>query len=301
MPTPKPQQRVQVVDLASSGWQDYELLDSGSEQKLERFGDRRLVRFEPEAIWKPALPPGEWNTADARFTLAKGKNQGSWYKQGQPSDEWFINLPPLTFNLFLKKSRHIGLFPEQLPNWQWIERTIRDNGEPANVLNLFAYTGAATLFAALAGARVTHVDAVKSSILTAKKNLADSGLADRPVRWIVDDVFKFVQRELRRGNRYDAIIMDPPKFGRGPGGEVWKFENDIDELIKNCCSLLSDLPLFFVITAYNVEIHPIDLGKVLDRQMSFTQGSVQCGHLIQQERSAGRKISQSIYARWNKN
>ena len=301
MPSPKSQQRIQVVDLTSSGWQDYELLDSGNEQKLERFGDKRLVRFEPEAIWKPALPPGDWSTADARFTLAKGKNQGSWSKHAQLPDEWHINLPPYTFNLFLKKSRHIGIFPEQLPNWQWIEHAIRDIAAPVNVLNLFAYTGAATLFAALAGARVTHVDAVKSSIMVGKKNLADSGLSDRPVRWIVDDAFKFVQRELRRGNRYDAIIMDPPKFGRGPDGEVWKFENDIEELIQNCCLLLSRQPIFFIVTAYNVEIRPIDLGKIFNRQVNFTEGSVQCGHLIQQERSAGRKINQSIYARWNLN
>lgn len=301
MQSPKPQQRIQVVDLTSSGWQDYELLDSGNEQKLERFGGRRLVRFEPEAIWKPALPPGDWSTADARFTLAEGKNQGSWSKLAQLSDEWPINLPPFTINLLLKKSRHVGLFPEQLPNWQWIEYVIRNSAAPANVLNLFAYTGAATLFAAHAGARVTHVDAVKSSIMVGKKNLADSGLSDRPVRWIVDDALKFVQRELRRGNRYDAIIMDPPTFGRGPDGEVWKFENDIEELIQNCCLLLSRQPMFFIITAYNVEVRPIDLGKILNRQVNFTEGIVQCGHLIQQERSAGRKINQSIYARWNIN
>jgi 23S rRNA (cytosine1962-C5)-methyltransferase len=301
MPSAKSQHRVQVVDLASSGWQDYELLDSGGGHKLERYGGRRLVRFEPEAIWKRALPSAEWDTADARFTLGKGENQGAWDKHPQSSDQWAIQLPPLTFNLVIKKSRHIGIFPEQLPNWQWIAQTISDSEKPINVLNLFAYTGASTLFAALAGARVTHVDAVKSAVDLAKKNLANSGLSEHPVRWIVDDAFKFVQREIRRGNRYDAIIMDPPKFGRGPGGEVWKFDDNIGEMINQCASLLSRQPLFVVITAYNVDIRPLELGLSLDQHLNFYQGGTQCGRLIQQERSAGRKINQAIYARWRKN
>jgi 23S rRNA (cytosine1962-C5)-methyltransferase len=207
-------------------------------------------------------------------------------------------MDPLTINLYLKKSRHIGIFPEQLPNWQRIEHTIRQAQREIRVLNLFAYTGISTLFAALASADVTHVESVKSSLVIAKKNLVDSGLSDRKVRWMTDDALKFVQRELRRGSQYDAIIMDPPKFGRGPGGEIWKFETGIQELLESCSALLSKNPLFFLITAYNLNIRPFDLGGLLQRKLSMFGGETRSGSLIQQEKSAGRKISQSIYARW---
>jgi 23S rRNA (cytosine1962-C5)-methyltransferase len=230
--------------------------------------------------------------------LEKGESQGNWIKHEHTPDEWAVRMDPLTINLYLKKSRHIGIFPEQLPNWQWIEHTIRQAQREIRVLNLFAYTGISTLFAALAGADVTHVESVKSSLVIAKKNLDDSGLSDRRVRWMADDAFKFVQRELRRGSQYDAIIMDPPKFGRGPGGEIWKFETGIQELLESCSALLSKNPLFFLITAYNLNIQPFDLGRLLQSKLSRFAGETLSGSLIQQEKSAGRKISQSIYARW---
>jgi len=298
MPTSNPTQSPKVEDLASSGWAEYELLDSGNQQKLERFGSYQLARFEPEAVWKPALNPAEWASAQAKFTLEKGESQGNWIRQADAPDEWTIHIDLLTINLFLKKSRHIGIFPEQLPNWQWIERSIRHAQREIRVLNLFAYTGISTVFAASAGADVTHVESARSSLMIARKNLDDSGLSDRHVRWMADDVFKFVQREQRRGSRYDAIIMDPPKFGRGPGGEVWKFESGIDGLLESCTTLLSDDPLFFLITAYNMNMPPINLGRMLQRKLSSLGGETRCGNLIQQERSAGRKISQSIFARW---
>jgi 23S rRNA (cytosine1962-C5)-methyltransferase len=298
MPASNPINSVKTEDLTSSGWQDYEMLDSGNQQKLERFGSYRLARFEPEAVWKPALAPREWADAHARFTLEKVESQGNWIRQENLADEWTIHIDPLTFNLYLKKSRHIGIFPEQLPNWQWIERTIQNAQRKIRVLNLFAYTGISTVFAALAVADVTHVESAKSSLMIARKNLDDSGLSDRHVRWMADDVFKFVQRELRRGSRYDAIIMDPPKFGRGSGGEVWKFETGMEGLLESCTALLSENPLFFLITAYNLNIRSIDLGKLLQRRITKLGGDTQCGSLIQQEKSAGRKISQSIYARW---
>jgi 23S rRNA (cytosine1962-C5)-methyltransferase len=298
MPASNQIKSVKIEDLSSSGWQDYELLDSGNQQKLERFGPYRLARFEPEAVWKPALSPREWADAHARFTLEKGESQGNWISQENLPDEWTIHIDPLTVNLYLKKSRHIGIFPEQLPNWQWIERTTQNAQQEIRVLNLFAYTGISTLFAASAGAEVTHVESAKSSLMIAKKNLDDSGLSDRRVRWIADDAFKFVQREQRRGSRYDAIIMDPPKFGRGPGGEVWKFESGIEGLLESCSALLSKDPLFFLITAYNLNLRPFDLGNLVQRKLSTLGGDTQCGSLIQQEKSAGRKISQSIYARW---
>jgi 23S rRNA (cytosine1962-C5)-methyltransferase len=289
---------LKIEDLASSGWADYELLDSGNQQKLERFGSYRLARFEPEAVWKPALNAGEWASAQARFTLERGENQGNWARSGHMPDEWTIQVDPLTVNLYLKQSRHIGIFPEQLPNWRWIKQSIRHVKRGIRVLNLFAYTGISTVFAALADAEVTHVESAKSSLMIARKNLEYSGLSDRHVRWMADDVFKFVQRELRRGSRYDAIIMDPPKFGRGPGGEVWKFESGMEGLLESCTDLLSEDPLFFLITAYNINIRPVDLGRMLQKKLSSLSGEIRCGNLIQQERSAGRKISQSIYARW---
>jgi 23S rRNA (cytosine1962-C5)-methyltransferase len=298
MPTSNHTHSLKIEDLASSGWADYELLDSGNQQKLERFGTYRLARFEPEAVWKPALNPGEWAAAQARFTLEKGESQGIWMKSEGMPEEWAIRIDPLTVNLYLRKSRHIGIFPEQLPNWHWIERTIQNAQREIRVLNLFAYTGVSTVFAAQAGADVTHVESSRSSLLIAKKNLDDSGLSSRRVRWLEDDVFKFVQRELRRGSRYDAIIMDPPKFGRGPHGEVWKFESGMEGLLESCSALLSENPLFFLITAYNLYMRPNDLGRLLQRKLSFIGGETLCGNLIQPERSAGRKINQSIFARW---
>jgi len=300
MPVSQQPHSLKIEDLASSGWADYELLDSGNQQKLERYGSYLLARFEPEAVWKPALNPEEWSYAKARFTLEKGESQGNWLRKDEMPDEWAISLDQLILNLYLKKSRHIGIFPEQLPNWRWIERSIRHSRREIRLLNLFAYTGVSTVFAAQAGAEVTHVESAKSSLMIAKKNLEDSGLSDRRVRWMSDDVFKFVQRELRRGSRYDAIIMDPPKFGRGPGGEIWKFESDIEGLLERCTAQLSEDPLFFLITAYNMNIRPFDLGKMLQKKLSFLGGDIYCGNLIQQERSAGRKVSQSIYARWEK-
>jgi len=298
MPISTQIQSLKIEDLTSSGWADYELLDSGNQQKLERLGPYRLVRFEPEALWKPALNPVDWAAARARFSLEKGESQGNWVRDGQIPDEWAIHIDPLTINLYLKKSRHIGIFPEQLPNWRWIEHTIRQSRQEIRVLNLFAYTGVSTVFAAQAGAEVTHVESAKNSLQIAKKNLDDSGLSDRRVRWMADDVFKFVQRELRRGSRYDAIVMDPPKFGRGPRGEVWKFETGMEGLLDSCIALLSKNPLLFLITAYNINIRPMDLGRMLQRKLSSLGGETRCGNLIQQEKSAGRKISQSIYARW---
>lgn len=298
MPAPNRIKPIKNENLTSSGWADYELLDSGNQQKLEMFGPYRLARFEPEAVWKPALEPREWAAAHAKFNLEKGESQGSWVKHEQIPEVWSINLDPLVFNLYLKKSRHIGIFPEQLPNWHWIERAIQQSQREIRVLNLFAYTGASTAFAALAGADVTHVESAKSSLLIAKKNLDDSGLSNRRVRWMADDAIKFVQRELRRGSQYDAIIMDPPKFGRGPGGEVWKFESGIEELLENCSALLTKDPLFLLITAYNLNIRSSDLGGLLQRKLSRLGGETLCGSLIQQEKSAGRKISQSIYTRW---
>lgn len=289
---------VNNINLTSAGWPAYELLDSGRQKKLERFGPYRLIRFEPEAKWKPALEDSEWLAADASFSLEHGKNEGQWKKSSQMPRAWQIKLDVFTINLFLKNSRHIGIFPEQLPNWEWIKQSTRRQKRKISILNLFAYTGLSTVYAVSGGAAVTHVDASKSSIIIAKKNLGDSGMVNQPVRWIIDDAIKFVNREVRRGSRYDAIIMDPPKFGRGPGGEIWRFENDIGELLGSCASLLSKNPAFFIITAYSTDAKPSWLGELLKERLRYFEGEVQCGYLFQEEKSAGRKIIQSLYARW---
>ena len=289
-----------LQDLVTSGWDDYELLDSGDQKKLERFGHYQLVRFEPEAIWKPALDNDAWSKADAVFSIEKGMQQGLWRVNQKIPDSWIINFEEVNINVFISKSRHIGIFPEQTSNWKWIEKIISNEKEPPIVLNLFGYTGVSTVVAANAGATVTHVDASKNSITWAKKNLLDSGLENNPARWIVDDTYKFIEREIRRGNKYDAIILDPPKFGRGPGGEIWKFDKAIIELLRACSQVLSDHPLFVIITAYNVDVQPVELAKILNTALKDQPGKLQYGSLIQQEKSAGRKIRQSIYTRWEK-
>lgn len=287
-----------VQDLFSSGWEDYELLDSGNQKKLERFGNFTIARFEPEAIWKPALRQNEWLDAAADYSFPKGQKQGIWSKTDCLPSSWCINLDRIQVNIFIIQSRHIGIFPEQLPIWLWMKNKIRKSDNPPALLNLFGYTGVSSVISALAGAKVTHIDASKNAIRWGKKNLTDSGLSQLPVRWIIDDSLKFVQREIRRGNFYDAVIIDPPSFGRGPKGEVWKFEKSILELLMDCKKVLSGNPLFFLINSYNVEMEPMELGKLLSELLSSFPGKIQCGYLVQQEKSAGRKIRQSMYAYW---
>jgi len=206
-------------------WEQYELIDSGNGLKLERYGDHVLIRPEPEAIWKPALPSMQWQAAHATFTPGKGEEFGSWNFHKPISDRWEMNFKDLRFWLQLSKSRHIGVFPEQASQWDFINNQIYESKHALKILNLFGYTGIASLSAAQAGAHVTHVDASQKAIHWARENQILSGLGKKPIRWIVDDALKFVRRELRRNNLYDGIILDPPKFGRGPKGEVWNSIN----------------------------------------------------------------------------
>ena len=289
---------IKTEDIITSGWMDYELLDSGAYKKLERFGKRLIVRTEPAAEWKPALSTAEWDRADAEFSIEKGKYQGVWTKRENLPLIWKVDFKGLQINLFISGSRHIGIFPEQHAQWDWIEQKVKKSGSALSILNLFGYTGVSTLAASRAGAIVTHVDASKSAVGWAKKNHEASGLSDHPLRWMVDDAFKFVQREIRRGKRYDAIIMDPPSFGRGPNGEVWKFDKAISALLTSCLQILSNNPRFFIITAYNVNCQASDLGNWLGQTMSGFSGKTTYGELIQKEKSAGRKIHQAIYSRW---
>ena len=238
----------------ADGWKDYELLDCGSGEKLERWGQQILVRPDPQAIWESERKHRGWRTANARYSRSN-TGGGHWDKNKLP-ESWPIAYKDLKFQVKPMNFKHMGLFPEQATNWDWAMEQIRNADREISVLNLFAYTGAATVACLKAGASVCHVDAAKGMVAWAKQNAQVSGVIDRPVRWIVDDCAKFVEREIRRGHHYDAIIMDPPSYGRGPGGEVWKLENDLWDFVCLTANVLSDDPLFVLINTYTTGLSP---------------------------------------------
>ena len=238
----------------ADNWKDYQVLDTRNGEKLERWGDYILIRPDPQVIWKTDPRRNEWKTPNGHYHRSK-KGGGSWDFFDLP-ETWQITYKSLTFNLKPFSFKHTGLFPEQAANWDWCGDLIRNADRPVKILNLFAYTGGATCAALSAGASVTHVDASKGMVTWARENAQSSGLADRPVRWIVDDCTKFVQREIRRGNRYDGIIMDPPSYGRGPKGEIWKLEDTIYDFLVLTAQLLSDDPLFFLLNSYTTGLQP---------------------------------------------
>ena len=242
-------------------WKDYEVLDTSSGEKLERWGDYLLVRLDPQVIWNtPRKNPG-WKKKNGHYHRSS-KGGGEWEFFNLP-EEWSIHYRELTFRLKPFSFKHTGLFPEQATNWDWFGNLIANVGRPVKVLNLFAYTGGATLSAAKAGAAVTHLDASKGMVTWAKENAAASGLSDAPIRWLVDDCVKFVEREIRRGNHYDGIIMDPPSYGRGPKGEIWKIEESIYPFIELTTQILSDDPLFFLINSYTTGLQPAVLNYMM--------------------------------------
>ena len=243
-------------------WKDFEVLDCSRGEKLERWGDYYLVRPDPQAIWETPRRNAHWNDRDARYHRSESGG-GSWDKGRLPA-AWQIRYGELVFNVKPMNFKHTGLFPEQAANWDWAMGKIRRAGRPISVLNLFAYTGAATLACARAGAQVCHVDAAKGMVAWGKENAAASGLQEAPIRWIVDDCAKFVEREIRRGRRYDAIIMDPPSYGRGPGGEVWKLETNLWPFVSLCAGVLSEEPLFVVINSYTTGLSPSVLSYVTE-------------------------------------
>ncbi len=249
----------------ADGWKDYEVIDTSCGEKLERWGNYRLVRPDPQVIWNTEKRAEEWRKCNGHYHRSN-KGGGSWEFHNMP-DVWQINYKNLKFNLQPFKFKHTGLFPEQAVNWEWSGQKIKNAGRSIKVLNLFAYTGGATIAAAAAGASVTHVDASKGMVTWAKENLAASGLSNAPVRWIVDDCVKFVERETRRGNKYDAIIMDPPSYGRGPKGEIWKIEEKIHPFIQLCAKLLSDTPLFFLINSYTTGLQPAVLSYMAELEL----------------------------------
>ncbi|NLN81697.1 MAG: SAM-dependent methyltransferase [Clostridiales bacterium] len=248
---------------AAAEWKDYELLDASDGERLERWGDIILVRPDPQIIWKTQKNDKLWKEAHARYHRSQSGG-GHWERLRQMPESWQISYGVLKFNLKPMGFKHTGLFPEQAVNWDWMSEAIRRAGRPVRILNLFGYTGAATLACVAAGAHVTHVDASKGMVAWGRENAALSGLADRPMRWLVDDCGKFVLREQRRGNTYDAIVMDPPSYGRGPGGEVWKLEDQIYPLLLECAALMSEQPLFFMVNSYTAGLSPSVMGYMLD-------------------------------------
>lgn len=256
----------------ADNWKDYEVIDCSKGEKLERWGDYILVRPDPQVIWDTPHKEKGWHKMNAHYHRSK-KGGGEWEFFDLPQ-QWSIHYRSLTFQLKPFSFKHTGLFPEQAANWDWFSELIKKAGRPVKVLNLFAYTGGATIAAVAAGASVTHVDASKGMVTWAKENAASSGLADAPIRWIVDDCVKFVEREIRRGNHYDAIIMDPPSYGRGPKGEIWKIEESIHPLVKLCAQLLVDRPLFFLINSYTTGLQPAVLSYLIGTELKRFPGKV---------------------------
>lgn len=261
----------------ASDWKDYALLDCSRGEKLERWGEHILVRPDPQAIWDTPRSDPRWKRFDARYHRSD-KGGGAWEKRRLP-EAWQLHYKELCFNVRPMNFKHTGVFPEQAANWDWAMAKIRNAGRPIRVLNLFAYTGAATVAAAKAGASVCHVDAAKGMVAWAKDNAVSSGVADRPIRWIVDDCVKFVEREIRRGRQYDAIIMDPPSYGRGPSGEVWKLEEKLWPFVSLCTQVLSDDPLFVLINAYTTGLAPASLTYIAESVFTKRFG----GHAESQE------------------
>jgi len=256
----------------SDNWKDYEVIDCSAGEKLERWGDYILVRPDPQVIWNTEKTEKGWRQKNAHYHRS-AKGGGEWEFFDLPK-QWNIHYRNLTFQLKPFSFKHTGLFPEQAVNWDWCADKIKKAGRPVKVLNLFAYTGGATLSAAAAGASVTHVDASKGMVTWAKENAAASGLKEAPIRWLVDDCVKFVEREIRRENHYDAIIMDPPSYGRGPKGEIWKMEESIHSFLKLCTRLLSDQPLFVLINSYTTGLQPAVLAYLLEMELKKFGGKV---------------------------
>ena len=262
----------------AENWKDYELIDTSEGERLERWGKFVLVRPDPQIVWKNDNKSALWKKADATYKRS-AKGGGAWGNNKLP-EQWKIGYKDLEFVIRPTGFKHTGLFPEQAANWDWFSELIKNSGRKIKVLNLFAYTGGATVAAAKAGASVCHVDAAKGMVAQAKENAAMSGLADAPIRYIVDDCKKFVEREIKRGNKYDAIIMDPPSYGRGPSGEVWKIEECIDEFVRLAVNVLSDHPLFFLLNSYTTGLSPLAMSYIVNlRLASVFGGNTEAGEL----------------------
>ena len=292
--------------ITPEGWADYQLLDSGDGERLERFGQFTIVRPDPQILWSKSLPSSEWRAADAVFERTF-EDKGNWKNFKKLPEDWPVHWQDLTFMAHLSPFKHTGIFPEQSAHWGWFRKLLVEriqsegSGKTPNILNLFAYTGGASIVVAKTGAKITHVDASRASIGWAKKNQAASGLDEKSIRWILDDVVTFVEREVRRGTKYDGIIMDPPVYGHGPNGERWDFKKSLPILLELCEKLLVDKPLFVLINAYAVSTSAITLGNLLEQTMKNKGGSVSVGELALTN-GAGetpeKLLSTGIWARW---
>ena len=281
----------------ADGWKDYEVIDTSNGEKLERWGDYILVRPDPQVIWNTEKKHYGWKKFNGHYHRSN-KGGGEWEFKNLP-EEWSINYKDLTFNLKPFSFKHTGLFPEQATNWDWFSSLINKAQRPVKVLNLFAYTGGATISAAKAGASVTHVDAAKGMVAWAKENTASSGLSDAPIRYLVDDCTKFVEREIRRGNKYDGIIMDPPSYGRGPKGEIWKIEESVFPFIQLTSKLLSDEPLFFLINSYTTGLQPAVLSYMLHTVLDpIHDGTVEAQEIGLPVKSNGLILPCGASGRW---
>lgn len=285
--------------LEAKNWRDYELLDSGDGLKLERFGKYTFARPESQAMWSRALPKSAWEDAHGVFQPTGEESGGHWIIKKKIDEKWIMNYGELKFWAMTTPGRHLGVFPEVASHWDFMADSIQRADSRPNVLNLFGYTGLASLAAAAAGASVTHVDASKKSVGWARENQELSGLGDRPIRWIVEDAVKYVQREIKRGVKYDGIILDPPKFGRGPKGEVWEVYKSLPNLLEMCRQCLSDHPLFVIVTVYAVRASAIHVAQAVDEIMKKYKGETDSGELVTREKSANRLLSQAVYARWS--
>ena len=286
-----------IMNIANE-WKDYKILDMADGQKLEKWGNIISSRPDPQIIWKEKTFPSKWKEANATYHRSK-TGGGSWEYHKKLPEQWQIKYKDLTFNIKPMNFKHTGLFPEQAVNWDWMISKIKNSNREIKVLNLFAYTGGATVACASAGASVCHVDSSKGMVTWAKENITSSGLADKPVRYIIDDVVKFVNREIRRENKYDAIIMDPPSYGRGANGEVWQFENNIYDLVELCSNVLSDNPLFFLINSYTTGIS----SKVLENILNLTinkkfKGKTTSGEIGLPMENSKLVLPCGIYGRW---
>ena len=283
----------ELITLVAEPWDDWGLIDCGNGQKLERYGPVTVARPEPQAMWEPALD--RW---DPDATFAPGSDEeggGRWVEHRPVPKQWALARGPVRFNASLTPFRHLGFFPDMAPQWDWM----RERAADADVLNLFGYTGVGSLLLSEAGARLVHVDASKKSVEGGKANAALSGLADRPVRWIVDDAAKFTAREVRRGRRYDGILLDPPKFGRGPEGEVWRLEEDLAPLLADGRRLLDADSRFLVLTAYAVRMSALALGELVKQMLGDLGGTVEMGEMAVREESRSLLLPTAIFARWS--
>ena len=286
-----------LATLIAEPWNDYGLVDSGDGRKLERYGGHRFIRPEPQALWRPS-DSGQWEADGTFIPASDDEGGGRWHHDRPvPREGWALAWEEIRFRVQCTPFRHLGFFPDMAPQWAWIRARL---GESSEALNLFGYTGVGTLAMAAAGARLVHVDASKKSVEWAKANAALSGMAAHPIRWIVDDAAKFAAREVRRGKRYDGIILDPPKYGRGPAGEVWRLEEDLPGLIASCRALLDGDSRFLVLTVYAVRMSALALHALLEEALGGLGGRIECGDMAVREEARGLLLPTAIFARWSR-